>query len=370
MIIILSDSFFDIDFERNVIARTAIETICQSVSRGEHFVFSSRKLAVKLAANSVISKTARGIMEWLRSEYTYIAGLVDKFRYRVEVCAVVERLERTRGATQWKVPIKHIADYGVRPTVLLAENTLDGEFYRHAANHFLLQSDFGKTKLKIELQNGNGAGISKELERLAREATAFCLCVSDSDKQSPDCGCGKNSRDCNGVEEGTSWVVHHISTFGRELENTIPRNLFAEIAEENSKDEWDDLTARRNLIDRRSLNFADLKDGLTLEKVFSYVDKSPYKIFWVEQAGKMRGEFKNIKDDCLGAGECRSKNDCGCVVIPRFGAKVAGNILDKMTKRTPHESYARSKKSENIDEWLELGWEVLQAGVAPPRMRL
>ncbi|CAB3699949.1 hypothetical protein [Trinickia soli] len=365
MIIALSDAFDNVDFSIDAVSRAAVDTICQSVARGEHFLLASRRLAIKLSNEAALSHTTRGVMEWLRSEYTYIKGLLNGFRYRVEVCPAAARFERQPNLQEWVVPAKHVADFGIRPTILLAENSHDGDVYCFAAKHYMIEAKLQGVQLRIEPRNGNGAGISQELSRIAKEKIEFCLCITDSDRLAPTCEPGEIARACARVTKGSHSVIDHTFAGARELENAIPHTLFKQVAEDSHPDTWDEFQERLSVVPDEAVRFADLKNGVLLCSIFKFAKTSPQRTYWLKVATEV---FPG--SDCLEQERCDNAEDCKCSVLPGFGENIARGVRERLGGCSSHESYRTAKASANIDDWMMLGQAVLEAGAAPPRMRL
>lgn len=365
MIIALSDAFNDVDFSIDAISRAAVDTICQSVARGEHFLLANRKLAIRLSNDAALSRTTRGVMEWLRSEYTFIKGLLNGFKCRVEVCPTAARFERQPNLQEWVIPAKHVAEFGIRPTILLAENSHDGDVYCFAAKHYMIEAKLQGVQLRIEPRNGNGAGISQELSRIAKEKIEFCLCITDSDRLAPTCEPGEIARACARVMKDSHSVIHHTFAESRELENTIPDTLFKQVAEDTRPDVWDEFQERLLVVSGEAARFADLKNGVPLCSIFKFAKTSPQRTYWLQQATEV---FPG--SDCLEEERCDDVENCKCSILPGFGENIAKGVRERLGGCSSHESYRTAKTAANIDDWMMLGQAVLEAGAAPPRMRL
>ena len=365
MIITLADTFTDIDLAENDICRIGIDAICQSVARGEHYLIATRDLVIKMSEDGALSKTSRGVMRWLRSDYSFLASLLKNFRYGVEICPIAERFERKANSLEWRIPVSHVADYGIRPTILLAENSHDGDVYVYAAKHYAIESKLSKLKIKIEPRNGNGASISQELDRIARAKIEFCLCVTDSDRLAPGCEPGTIPRACSRVVHDCHSVVHHVAPDSRELENAIPTTLFGEVAASVHPDEWIQLQDRLAIVDAETVAYADLKNGTSLDTVLKLRKGSPPSTFWLEQAQRLFAE-----SNCLARGACEDPETCGCVVVPGFGDNIAKTVRQNLEGCSAHASHRTAKGASNFGAWITLGREVFEAGVAPSRMRL
>ncbi|VWD04061.1 hypothetical protein BLA18112_04194 [Burkholderia lata] len=365
MIIKLDDSFDAVDLESNRIARDAVEAACGAAAKGHHYVFAGRSLLKKLSNSASLSVTSRGVCRELLAGYTFLASVVRKLKYVVEVSCGVEVVER-RGATEWVIPARQIADHGIRPSILLAENSSDAEVYGHAARHFRLSEGMGSIEINIEPRNGNGAGTAGELRRISRRPSEWCLCITDSDLECPAGALGATSRGCGRViEEEIRSVVAHVATAGRELENTIPSSLFGFVHEDLHRDEWEVYKLREVDCGPDALLFADLKLGTRLCKLMRMNENSPARVFWI-------GRAKNIGGfaDCIKAETCPEVREDTCFLVSGFGESAASRIHEFLDSNSPHKSYEISKNSWNIGGWLDIGAHVFYAGAAPKPLRV
>ena len=367
MIIELDDIFSDVDFSKDATSRNGIETICLSVSRGEHFLMGSRNLISKMEKDECLSITARGVFSWLRSEYSFLAGMLRDFKYRVKIIGAGNIPKKVKEGS-WVVPISHIASGGLRPTVLLGENSHDGDLYIHAGHHYRIDSKRKDVMIRVEPRNGNGASVSKELERICREEKEFCLCITDSDKLIPGSNHGIISSATRKVANKSNWVVEHHAPSSRELENALPSELVREIIQKMNFPTSRDFESSANKLGNDAILHADLKFGTSLHWLNSFSKKSPTRIFWEGQAKKVFEDFEKAMD-CLEDKKCTSEN-CSCYIVPRISKDFAKNVSDLMVGDSMPDIFKRAKASYNFDDWIRLGKEVFEAGAGPRPMRM
>lgn len=362
MILELDERFAEIDLATDVSARMGIETICLSVARGEHFVFSSRLVISKLEVNKNLSTIARGVFSDVRLGYAFNAAMLQQLQYRVHIIPGQGGVGR-RAPTQWEIPIAHIAAKGIRQTVLLGENSHDGDLYCYAAQHYRIAQKLNDIILKIQPRNGNGAGVSAELERIVDAQEEFCLCITDSDRLCPSSGYGEIATATQKVADGSRWVVFHGAPFSRELENALPANLTEEvIAALGLEETVKDITKRTG---QDTLQFADLKGGTTKHWATNGITDQNAKTYWIN---KMQSVFPEGEPTCK-VPSC-DKDSCKCYVFPKIAKELAKHVHLLLKENSVHETYRRAKNSMNFDDWLRLGKNVLEAGAGPRPMRL
>lgn len=368
MIIELDDQFCDVDFRKNAVARAGIETICLSVARGEHFLIAERTVVMHLEKDSSFSHTTRGVLAWIRSEYSFIAGMLKTLRYKVKVHPS-EELPQRIGKYQWVLPISHIAINGLQPTVLLGENSHDGDIYIHAGEHYRLESKYKEIRIRIAPRNGNGGGTSQELERISKDAREFCLCITDSDRLLPFGPLGTVAAACAKVADASDWVVVHDAPISRELENALPFSLVMKAMVEGGLKNWNEFQIEAERMGVDAVAHADLKFGTTLHWINRALPiGSQARQFWDRKADKALNEVQG-KAKCIPPLKCEA-DTCTCVVVPRIAKDMASHVHEYMKTASSHEIFKRAKSSCNLTDWLRLGREVFEAGAGPRVMRL
>lgn len=363
MILEIDDGFLNIDLSINVSARMGIETISYSAARGEHFIFANRALITKLESDINLSSVARGVFSQIRIEYSFIASVLKQLHYRVHIVPTPGKPAK-KSSTEWILPIAHVAAKGLRPTVLLGENSFDSDVYAFAAQHYRIASKLKDVHLRISSRNGNGSGVSGELERISKAEEEFCLCITDSDRFCPTSGFGDIAAATEKIVKGSNWVITHQAPESRELENALPAQLIDEVALELGMS--DEINSAIGSIGPDAALFADLKGGTSKYWIEKTVTDEQAKKYWNIKADK---KFKGmVMRDCS-AVPC-SKDGCLCVVFPKVTKDLAKHVHALLENDSAHETYRRSKSSFNFEDWLRLGRNVLEAGAAPRPMRL
>lgn len=365
MIIELDDDFYDIDFASDALCRNGIDTICLSVARGEHFLIASRILIARLEKEQSLSITTRGIFSRIRSEYTFLVGMLKNFTYRVKVLAIPGSPNRVQEKT-WTLPISHVAEKGIRPTVLLGENSNDGDIYIHAAEHYRIDIRNKDVMINLSPRNGNGASVSQELARISRDEKEFCICITDSDRLSPKTNDGVIATATNRVVEHSRWVIKHHAAKSRELENALPSTLVHEAMLELGLN-LSEFESYSEKLDQETISYADLKFGTNLNWILSRPENSPTREFWEKKSKKIFEDYEDATN-CVLTSKCTTEN-CKCYVVPKLAKDLAAHVQNLMNGSSSHEIYRKAKSSYNFDDWLRLGKEVFEAGAAPKPMR-
>lgn len=365
MIIWIDESFTEVDLHTNAICRDAIEAACVAAARGQHYFFGPRAVLRAISEFTGFSKTAKGLLSDIIDQYSFLAGLANRLTYRIDMrhdLNVVERISDTH----WAVPASQIADHGVRPTVLLAENSRDADIYINAAKHFQINDKLSDVQICIEPRNGNGAGISAELDRISTRPAEWCLCVTDSDIEFPGGERGIIAKACSRVvERQPHAVTRHIATTGRELENAIPVNLLAEVVERTHAAEWQRYVDCQEKIGGDALQFADLKNGLKICQLLSKNNNAPERIYWIN---KLKDHYRDL--ECIENNNCGQPQNSRCVVFNGFGDRTAEHVQENMLNSSPRKIFNSAKSSRNFDDWLALGRHVFFAAAAPKRLRV
>lgn len=366
MIIELDDQFHGINFEEDADSRDALDSICISVSRGQHFISCSRGLIMQLEGERALSITSRGVLSDVRKAYSYTSQMLKDMRFRILVSPVGGGIEKL-SAHRWLIPASHIARNGIQSTVLLTENSNDADIYIHAAKHYKLSTGFSESEINIRPRNGNGAGISQELDRINRAASEFCLCITDSDRISPNSTLGEIATACKRIEAGSQWVVKHDASISREIENLLPEKLVhgaLEATNEECVEAWKMVWK----LGQDTVNHADLKNGTTLRWIHQIPKGNPSRNFWLEKRDAVAG--KTGKDDFCDEGTKCKAEECKCIVTPPVAKNMAMRVFNYMNSESVHEIYRRAKGSSNFLEWLRIGREVFEAGAAPKITRM
>ena len=364
MIIILDDSVASDEYLLRADTQAAVENLYVSMGRGEHYVLASRLTLQKMLTANVNSVNVKAIFEWNLRNYAFLAGLPKIVPPGIVVVAegATSKLEDGR----WQMAVGEIARAGVRPVVLLAENSVDARIFRHAAKHYLISQKLGEVNISVEDRNGNGSGIATELRNLLDRRVEWCLCIPDSDRKCPDGAFGVNAQQCGSVADGATWPMSFRTTSGRELENDVPRTALNDVVSARVAHwrEHSDLVER---VCGAVLPYADIRRGTRPCDVDEFSAGTRERAYWTEVV-RLYAEAIPKEEACSRSGECDRVR--GCALLPSSGEGVGAAILDMLDRESAHASYKQHKSSSNFDSWLDLGRVVATQGLSPKRMRL
>lgn len=364
MIIMLNDDIGDAETLSRPMTQAAIESLYISMGRGEHYVLASRSLLHAILNANVNSVNVKAILSWCLQNYVFLAGLPKLMSPGLIVIAEGEISKLND--TCWQVPIDEIARTGVRPVVLLAENSVDARIFKHAAKHYLISKKLGQNSVSIEDRNGNGSGIAAELQNLLGRRVEWCLCIPDSDRRCPEGTLGVNAQQCEAVAAKADWPMSFRTTSGRELENDIPRTALDNVVAARVAD-WEQHSQNLAAVCGDILPFADIKKGVRPCDVKGLPVGTKERRYWTSVVDLYANSLPE-DERCGGGGQCNDVR--GCLLLPPSGEGVGTAVLDLFDRESSHSTYKMHKCSDNFTSWLELGGEVARQGFAPRRMRL
>ncbi len=368
MIFELHESFLEFDFSVDHDVTAGVETAALAARRGDHFVFGSRAVLQKLANDPNFSRATRGLFADVVSTFSFLAGYLKQFSRK---CVIIpEDLPPQRGpvAGAWMVAAQHLARKNLSKTVLLAESPIDAAMYEQAARHYGIDGRHpGTTVFRTDPQGGGGAAVQIEFEGIATAQAHICVCITDSDRFSPNCDPGTSARTCIGIANASPWVVEHMTTSARELENVIPRNDLLERASTTAPPLYAIFDDARRYFGEAEMDYADIKHGTTLGWVFRQPDGSPKRQFWLTSA---KANPHIAAKRCFKDSACATPEHCSCVIVPPLGENIASRVLEKWKGQSGHETVRSNQGSPNFAEWLAIGKLVFEmaAGPRPSRM--
>ncbi len=343
----------------------AFEALYSAMGRGEHYVLASRTVLKKILLRNSNSLSVRAIINWCVQNYSFLAGLTKVVPASMVV--VADGPTKKLDETAWQTSTEEIARAGIRPVVLLAENSVDARIFIHAAKHYLLSEKLGTLSLSLEDRNGNGSGIAAELENLIRRKTEWCLCIPDSDRCCPEGGLGINAQQCATVTKAASWPVTYRTTSGRELENDLPRTALDKVAAERVANWRDQTQFLEESCGQAIFAYADIKKGTRPCHIQQFAKGSKERMYW-ESANERYANSLPESLACPRDGEC--KDQPACALLPPVGDGVGAAVLEMFENESAHASYKQHKASVNFEAWLELGRTVAKHGLSPKRMRV
>ncbi|MDR3571996.1 MAG: hypothetical protein P4L81_07495 [Candidatus Pacebacteria bacterium] len=190
--------------------------------------------------------------------------------------------------------------------------------------------------------------------------------MTDSDIEFPGGTSGVIAGACSkAVSQQPHAVTRHVATTGRELENTIPISLLAPVVERTHPEEWQQYVDCETTFGKEALQYADLKNGMTLCALLSKRPTAPERTFWL---GKVREQ--RAVPHCVNNERCDQSAHANCTILPGFGDRTAEHVQASMERESVRKMFNVAQTSHNFDAWLKLGEDVFFAGAAPKRLRV
>ena len=306
-----------IEVERNII-EDAVKNSSESLLNHSAEVLLQLALAVQRGAHvvlvsSILDKTYKQLFEKLSE----IIGkrYVDLFRGVSERRTfwgpisqhinkkVVITLDTKRKSSETEIIINPnvLSDFHFeQETVLLAENLLDAEFFKHLVLYYKKQHQLSGAKAEYYASNGGGATLHQVLTYEMNLLHHFCIAITDSDKCYPNAKqkeYGTTYKDAlkahkkyNQYNTSILYVMKNVS----EIENLIPHSILGKHLLCNEKHiYWE----------RKEMSFYDIKFGLKAKTLY---EQAVYN-YWVAlfpeinfaEVQKLRSKIKRKDDYCI-----------------------------------------------------------------------
>ncbi len=210
----------------------------------------------------------------------------------------------------------------IQKTILLGENSDDGDIYEIFAKEYLKEE---KSTLRImaKIENGGGSTTTPTFKRKIDPSEELCLCILDSDRKFPsDLNMGETAKRII-REVGTNItpkVHYYIEDRCRELENMIPEGFYhIQYKDDINKIKIFDDFLELNLINDKLILFFDLKKGLKHFDVRKLDD-------WSELP-KLSMKYNTVTT-CNEHHFCNKKDDCRYIMIKGFGTNVLEHFIN------------------------------------------
>lgn len=370
MLIWLDSTVLDADLETDASAIQGINSIFSSVYRGEHYALAPRKVLQVLSKSEFLSISVRAVIQKVLSEYSTITSLASTLGSRVVVTYGKATCCTKAASGSWEIPVGLLGLVGTTKGVLICENLNDFKLFMHAARQYKAIEKL-PGEIMLEGYGGGGSTTPDCLENVVNVERRWGMCIVDSDRlcpgQLPDLTAAK----CYAISQNTTVVARFVDVLFREAENVIPLVFISEVIPPTHSHLWDRHLKSAYVVRADSHEFADLKRGLALEKVFTYSVGSPARTFWSGVANDIFSAG-DLPGDCLIQGYCiQSVNSksCNCLLISGYGEKLLELVVRVLSERSVHKSVELAKNDQNSAAWFRIGREVFEWGCAPLRMR-
>lgn len=105
----------------------AINALIESMLKGQHIVFASRRLLDKIEQLDYINPSNKAFIHWIKQKYIYLYGCRDIVEYKIVVTTSVETISVVENT--YIVPLEYFYDF--REAKLLTENETDGRVFEN-----------------------------------------------------------------------------------------------------------------------------------------------------------------------------------------------------------------------------------------------
>lgn len=214
----------------------------------------------------------------------------------------------------------------IQKTVLLGENSDDGDIYEIMAKEFIKKQAIGKAiKVQCKIENGGGNTTAPTFKRKVEQKEELCLCILDSDKKYPtDPSRGETARRlAREVRNQLTPKYHYyVEDRCRELENMLPESFYQHQYgnDINKKGILPKLKMLKEAEERSSL-FFDMKKGLKCFDVTRCLDTKKKDPQW---------SFLNnndFGDPPCDTQQCTIEKTVACNIVDGFGTKILEHFI-------------------------------------------
>lgn len=239
----------------------AINTLLESMLKGQHIVYASRKLFDFIAGLDYISPANKAFICWIKQKYLYLYDCKNIIDYKIVVTVNIDVINVVNRV--YYVPLVYFHD--LRETKLLTEHETDCEFFINIYKFIRKQQNtsdyFG---MKFENDSCHGSNVASKICQIAKE-NRISICILDSDKEMQNAKYGDTYKGANKSYKKIN--KNHIVLLRvlecREKENLFPPSIYAVISEEHKQF----LMILDNFIkNKRIIQYFDIKDGVKYKK--------------------------------------------------------------------------------------------------------
>ena len=274
----------------NVLCKSslAINTLLDSMLKGQHIVYMSRKLVDRIDKLDYINPSNKLFMRWIKQQYIYVYAGRDIVEYKIIVST--DSSEISVIGNNYIVPLDYFYDF--RETKLLTENETDGKFFEYIC-HFIKKDKKTSDWYSVKFENDSchGANVASKITQNAKE-NRIAICILDSDREMKGSAMGATYKGANNsfkrVKKNHIMLLSALES--REKENLFPPSVYMLLCEEKRTL----LMVLNQFIDEEKvIKYFDVKDGIKYKK---------YKINGWEQY------YKPVIDELMKAGVYKLPN--------------------------------------------------------------
>lgn len=361
MLFVLSDDLLPFCTAQSGPEIEAIQNLLLCARNGHHAITGPHFVFQALSKNRNISDRERAISLSLANRRTELPLLEQRIRYKVLIGNSYNSGKPTRRTDfTWEVNIREFNEKFLSSLVILAENMIDAELYRHAANHYQIEEKINGVVSRSIPRGGGGSQIDVELANILENGVPV-LAITDGDLGFPGARSSVISDRCSALvaeERGIGW---HFTVPAREIENIIPLNVLLEVSDPKNRsgahaslEELNQCASGDSLPSR----YACFKQGRTLSQIFA-AERQEERGYWIGLASKLQ-DSRPAYRECLARKFCELE-PCSCRINLGFGESVLSQVRKWLTERSSHESHKSFSSSEI---WMHLGSMVFDLSIA------
>ena len=239
----------------------AINALFESMLKGQHIVFATRKLLSRIEKLEYLNPSNRDFICWIKQKYIYVYGCRDVVEYKIRV--VSERNTISVKDKTYEVPLEYFYDF--RESKLLTENETDGAFFLDIYNFVRTQkkvSDY--FNVKFENDSCHGANVASKIIQNAKE-DRIAVCILDSDREMKGAKLGDTYRGANNsfkrIKNNHIMLLEALGV--REKENLFPPTAYMLVCDENQIL----LRVLEHFVkEEKIIKYFDIKDGIKFKK--------------------------------------------------------------------------------------------------------
>lgn len=291
----------------------ALNTLFDSMLKGQHIVFATRKLLNIIEKLDYVNPSNRDFIGWIKQHYVMLYEGRDILEYKIVVTVESDVIEVNSNI--YMVPLIYFCDF--RESKLLTENESDGRFFIGIYN-FVKNNEKTSSVYDVKLENDSchGANVSSKILQSASD-NRIAVCILDSDREMKNSATGATYKGANNsfkkVRKNHIIILRALGV--REKENLFPPKAYMLLR----KDKNIFLTVLDRFIDsEKIIKYFDIKDGVKYKKYNIKGWEAYYKdvILELKKEGLYKlptnDEINNLEFICLeGVGEkiCNMLND-------------------------------------------------------------
>lgn len=239
----------------------AINALFESMLKGQHIVYASRKLLNTIEKLDYINPSNKAFICWIKQQYIYLYSCRDIVDHKIVVTTVANTISVKENT--YVVPLEYFYDF--RETKLLTENETDGSFFEDIyffIKHYKRTSDFFSIKFENDSCHGSNVGI--KITQTAKE-NRIAICLLDSDREMQGATTGGTYKGAN--KSYKQIKKNHILLLkaleAREKENLFPPSAYMLLCEEKKAflEVLDQFVEEEKII-----KYFDIKDGVKYKK--------------------------------------------------------------------------------------------------------